>query len=332
MWPQPRTDVSELHENEIDPCGDILNSGPDRRKSRAASRPMRRAIDAIRWRYPRFIAKRHDARGVSRAALYVLAGISFRGIVSGLGDRARLLAVITQLIAARDWPVRPAGCTASTSTTEASDCRFTSTASTISMSCTVCVEKQYDDLELPEHPATILDLGAHIGAALLALHVRFPQAQLAAAEADPATFRRLERNLAALPQARAVQAAVGERDGTVEFLPARDGWVSGLREMAGVSADGADDEVVAVRSVRFDTLLDELGLERADLVKVDIEGAEWPLVNSLDPARMGTMIMEWHADLHGHEPDQLVALLPDHHVLAEALPSPSRFIVTAWPR
>ena len=294
---------------------------------------MRRAIDAIRWRYPRFIAKRHDARGVSRAALYVLAGISFRGIVSGLGDRARLLAVIPQLIAAelagRDHgrlhrinvyyrgqrlPV------------------YVDRLNDLDVLHEVFVEKQYDDLELPEHPATILDLGAHIGAALLALHVRFPQAQLAAAEADPATFRRLERNLAALPQARAVQAAVGERDGTVEFLPARDGWVSGLREMAGVSADGADDEVVAVRSVRFDTLLDELGLERADLVKVDIEGAEWPLVNSLDPARMGTMIMEWHADLHGHEPDELVALLPDHHVLAEALPSPSRFIVTAWPR
>jgi FkbM family methyltransferase len=294
---------------------------------------MTRVIDAIRWRYPRFIARRHDARGVSRAVLYVLAGISFRGMVSGPGDRARLLGVVTQLIAAelagrdhgrlhrinvsyrgRRLPV------------------YVDRLNDLDVLHEVFVEKQYDDLELSEPPATILDLGAHIGAALLALHVRFPQAQLNAAEADPATFRRLRRNLAALPQARAVQAAVGEHDGTVEFLPARDGWVSGLREMAGGSGDGADEDVVAVRSVRFDTLLDELGVERADLVKVDIEGAEWPLVNSLDPARMGTMIMEWHADLHGHEPDELVALLPGHHVLAEALPSPRRFIVTAWPR
>lgn len=294
---------------------------------------MTRVIEAIRWRYPRFIAKRHNARGVKRAALYALAGITFRGMAGGLAGRARLLAVITQLIAAelagrdhgrlhrvdvsyrgRQLPV------------------YVDRLNDLDVLHEVFVEKQYDDLELGQPPATILDLGAHIGAALLALHVCFPQARLAAAEADPATFRRLQRNLAALPQARAIQAAVGAHDGTVEFLPSRDGWVSTLQEMAGAFGDRNDDKVVAVRSIRFDTLLDELGLERADLVKVDIEGAEWPLVNSLDPDRMGTMIMEWHADMHDHEPDELMALLPGHDVLAEALPSRGRFMVTARPR
>jgi FkbM family methyltransferase len=196
----------------------------------------------------------------------------------------------------------------------------------------VFVEKQYDDLDLPQAPGTIVDLGAHLGAALLALHVRFPGARLAAAEADPHTFRRLERTLAPLPGVRVLRAAVTDRDGTVDFLPSRDAWGSGLTEMTAHFEDASAEPEVSVRAVCFDTLMDELGLERADLVKVDIEGGEWPLAKSLNGDRVGTMIMEWHADMHGHGPEELEALLPNHSVESEPMPTPGRYLVIVRPR
>src|ERR1019366_3100976 len=89
-------------------------------------------------------------------------------------------------------------------------------------------DKQYDELRLPQPPSTILDLGAHIGTTLLALHVRYPEARLAAVEPDPATFRRLERNLAGCKQTTLPRAPVTAReDDQVDSFPPDAAWVSG---------------------------------------------------------------------------------------------------------
>lgn len=330
MRPQPRTDVSELHENGSTPAGIFSSLGADRRQSPAAGLTVPRVIEAIRWRFPRFTANRHSAHGLARAGLYALASITFLGMARGRVDRARLLAVVGQLIAA-EMAGREHGRMQRVDVSYRGQrlAVYVDRLNDLDVLGEVFVEKQYDELELPEPPAMILDLGAHIGAALLALHVRFPQARLAAAEADPVTFRRLQRNLASLPGVRAVQAAVGDGDGTVDFLPSRDAWQSGVREMVETISDRSAGKVVPVRAIRFDTLLDELGVDRADLVKVDIEGGEWPLVNSLVSERVGTLIMEWHADMHGHEPGEIPALLPGHRVQVEPLPTPGRYVVTA---
>jgi FkbM family methyltransferase len=190
----------------------------------------------------------------------------------------------------------------------------------------VFADKQYDELRLPQPPSTILDLGAHIGTTLLALHVRYPEARLAAVEPDPATFRRLERNLAGLQQTSLLQAAVTARDDDqVDFFPSDDAWVSGS------TPSGERGEPVTVPGRCLATLMRDLGLDYVDLLKVDIEGAEWALVSILDERQFGTLVMEWHADMHGHTIEELRPMLPAHDVIAEPLRTPGRYMVIARP-
>jgi len=277
-------------------------------------------------------AKRHDAHGLRRASLYALAGADFVLIARGPSDRIRLTRVLAELIVSelagrehgplRAVPVFYRGKRLIVHVDRLND---------LDVLWEVFGELQYDMVELPEAPRAVLDLGAHIGAALLALHVRFPSARLAAVEADPTTVRRLERNLPSGAGVRVLHAAVSGHDGMVEFFPVRDAWTSGVRPMTQSPTRAAPGTPVRVRGVRFATLMAELDLDHVDLLKVDIEGAEWELVKMLDEERVGTLIMEWHADLHGHAVQELPGLLPGHEVVAEWTGEPGRYMVTARP-
>jgi FkbM family methyltransferase len=294
--------------------------------------PISRLIHGCRRRIQRLAGTRHQARGFRRASLYALASAGFLTTARGLSDRARLMMVLSQLIVAElagreHGRLRPVAVSYKGERLTV----YVNRLNDLDVLWEVFGERQYDEFELADRPHTVLDLGAHIGAALLALHVRFPDARLAAVEADPATFRRLERNLPSDVEVSVLHAAVSDRDEIVEFLPSRDAWVSGLSQMTQSLMGTVPGEPVAVRGVCFATLMAELGLDRVDLLKVDIEGAEWALVNTLDEERVGTLIMEWHADMHGHAVEELPDLLPGHEVVAKATGEPGRYFVTARP-
>lgn len=117
-----------------------------------------------------------------------------------------------------------------------------------------------------------VDIGANIGLKSLLLS-RFVRAgQVVAIEANPTVGEILEANVAASGQGniRVVRTAVGDRDGFVHF--------------AGESAYGHIAEAgVRVPVRRLETILREAGLERADFIKIDVEGYEFPILrDSID--------------------------------------------------
>lgn len=128
-----------------------------------------------------------------------------------------------------------------------------------------------------------VDLGANIGLFGAWLLGRCPGAQVVAYEADPANAavhrRAIEAN-ALEDQWRLVEAFAGVREGTTSFT-------TGLHA---VSHEGDGSEVPVV------DVLPELA--NADLVKIDIEGAEWPI---LTDARFGELqarivVLEYHRE------------------------------------
>jgi FkbM family methyltransferase len=135
---------------------------------------------------------------------------------------------------------------------------------------------------LPAEPATILDLGSHAGTSLLFWRERFPQARIVGVEPDPVTFQRLRRNVDELG-VELRHVALAERDGPVDFFPARQGWVSGL---------WGTGEPVRAQGRTLGSLIAEIG--PVDLLKVDIEGAERFLLG--DPAlrEVGAIVGEYH--------------------------------------
>ncbi|HWE11720.1 MAG TPA: FkbM family methyltransferase [Solirubrobacteraceae bacterium] len=157
---------------------------------------------------------------------------------------------------------------------------------------------------------TIVDLGANAGQASTLLRDRFPDALIVAVEPDPDTARLAARNLNRGTQTRVIAAAVTDHDGTTPFTRLGK-WSWGSNVIAAWGSSGAPQ--VEVRSLRLGTLLDEQGIERVDLLKVDVEGAELMALtsdNGLDRVRW--VIGELHPSVLGMPAREALAILQAH--------------------
>jgi len=129
----------------------------------------------------------------------------------------------------------------------------------------VMLDAEYE-FQLSAEPKTIVDAGAHIGLASLWFANRYPDATIIAIELEPANYEMLRRNTAHCPNVHAVHAALWAKDEPVHLTdPGRGSW--GFV----ASTNGSGQPVPAVTIAG---LMETFGLERIDLLKLDIEGAE----------------------------------------------------------
>ena len=108
----------------------------------------------------------------------------------------------------------------------------------------------------------VVDAGANIGLATLFLSQAFPDARFVCIEPSRANLALLPKNLRAVTVATVIPAAVGDRDGELYFRESRWAW-------GGHTA--ANTGTYQVRGRSIPSILDELGIETIDLLKVDIE-------------------------------------------------------------
>lgn len=156
---------------------------------------------------------------------------------------------------------------------------------------------------LPDQAAVVLDLGAHIGLTAVVYRSRYPTARILAVEPDPETCARLRANVQGL-SIEVLQAAVCGSDGPVPFFPSRESWGSSL------SGDHGSSAPITVMGVTFDRLLEDHGLGQVDLLKVNVEGAEFEIFDTLtDHGRLGYVLGEFHGDIKEGE-KRLRAALP----------------------
>lgn len=164
--------------------------------------------------------------------------------------------------------------------------------------------------------STFVDVGAHWGYfSLLAAGLIGPSGRAIAIEADPRIHDTLAANLALnqVPWVTAHHVAIAAGPGTVELLgysDTQENW--GLSRIAGAGAEGASTRF-QVPTKALDDLLDELGVRTADLVKMDIEGAEGFALQGMErgmkDGRYRRLLLELHpAELRGHGTDPLALL------------------------
>jgi len=127
-----------------------------------------------------------------------------------------------------------------------------------------------DAYHLPRHrikdDCVILDLGANAGYAAAQMASMYPRARVIAVELDADNAQLARRNLAPFERCELVNAAIWITDGEVGYSgKAKDGYA--------ITGGGMNK----APAVTIETLLDDRGIEIADFVKMDIEGAEWPL-------------------------------------------------------
>lgn len=133
----------------------------------------------------------------------------------------------------------------------------------------IFVKREYD-WTFNAVPQVILDAGGHIGLSAAYFAVRYPEATIVVIEPDADNFDLLKVNTAHFPNVRAIRAAVWHESGQISLRdPGLGSW--GFQVAAVDKPRPAAD---LVRAVTIQEIIEEFGLGRIDLLKIDVEGSE----------------------------------------------------------
>lgn len=159
----------------------------------------------------------------------------------------------------------------------------------------VFVKQEYDFVAA-QPPNTIVDAGANIGLASIYFANRFPDARIIAIEPERDNFELLKKNIAPYPNIIPLHAALWDRNTSISLVD------PGLGAWGFMTQD--DDESATqlgklrhqVPAVTVDQVMRDYGLEKIDILKIDIEGAEKEVFR--DPGlwidRVDALIVELH--------------------------------------
>jgi FkbM family methyltransferase len=146
--------------------------------------------------------------------------------------------------------------------------------------------------------STIVDCGANIGVTAFMLLNAFPNARLVALEPDAGNYEILRKNLEQFGErALALNAAVWSHDTTLRVV--RGEFLDG-REWTYQAKEDPDSSLDAVPAKSILTVLEDLGGDSIDLLKVDIEGGELALF-ARRPQSWLPRVKNISIELHGDE-------------------------------
>lgn len=163
----------------------------------------------------------------------------------------------------------------------------------------ICHSRVYDIETAPVRPGdVVLDVGANHGFA--ACWFAYHGARVYAFEPAPQVFSLLERNVEAnglAGRVRAFPEAISDREGRAELLISSflGGGTSTLHPELAATLPITGRTEVWVRSLP--AVIQELGLDRIRLLKLDCEGSELEILRSLDRAlldRIDSLAIEYH--------------------------------------
>ena len=144
-----------------------------------------------------------------------------------------------------------------------------------------------DDLQkiVGSNSPVIFDVGANKGGTYQMFRSLFPQATIHAFEPDPRVYEKLKAKAEADPRAHLYQLAVSDSNAELEFHVTVASEKNSLLAPLGSESSGSANAVlekIKVQSVTLDDFTAQHGIERIDLLKMDIEGAE---IRALEGAR-----------------------------------------------
>ena len=147
---------------------------------------------------------------------------------------------------------------------------------------------------VPENPRLVVDAGANIGLTSVCLANRFPQSDIVALEVDEGNFNILRKNC--LPYPKITPLLLGLWSHSANLLienPGSAAWAFHTKEVA----EGTPG---AIPAVDVTDLLQQIGRSHIDVLKIDVEGAEYDvfaegLSKWID--KVSTLVVEVHESI-----------------------------------
>lgn len=129
---------------------------------------------------------------------------------------------------------------------------------------------------------TVLDAGAHGGEFASAIHALVPTARIFAFEPQSAQCQAIPRRLGRGARLKTFNVALGNRDGTATFYRSDFSKASSLLPMAERHRQAfpwtAKQQTTEVAVRALDSLIEDLEIQPAVLLKIDVQGSELPLL------------------------------------------------------
>ena len=157
-----------------------------------------------------------------------------------------------------------------------------------------------------ESVRTVVDAGANIGISTVYLATLFPNAEIHAFEPEPDNCELLRANAEGCARIRVHPFALGAQDGELTLFDSDDPANFGGSSFHGLGVNTARSKRVRVRHAG--RCLEELGIGRIDVIKIDTEGAEWEILTSIGEARLRSVRLIM-GELHGIRDFELLAYL-----------------------
>jgi FkbM family methyltransferase len=139
----------------------------------------------------------------------------------------------------------------------------------------------------------ILDIGANVGSFSIWADLRWPNSAIHAYEPNPGTFDILRRNVADLRNVQTYNAALWPTDEPQALFFSRyagDGEAGLTAYMHRTFTDLAPEGTFYV------SVTNPNALPRADIIKLDVEGAEFEILRHLDVSETSLILLEYQSD------------------------------------
>jgi FkbM family methyltransferase len=167
---------------------------------------------------------------------------------------------------------------------------------------------------------TVVDIGANIGAATVWFARNFQEAKIFAFEPCSATFNILQRNLHKIFNASAYNFGLFDRDCEMPLYISKEDPVT--NSVALSSLNTRQSVTISLKSAQ--DALRQRGVDTIDILKIDTEGCEIPILEDLKAILPQTRVI--YLEYHDEEDRiKIDSLLRDTHILvASKLPHPHR--------
>jgi len=170
--------------------------------------------------------------------------------------------------------------------------------------------KCYPPVKFSGDVKTIVDIGANVGASAVFFSIHHPKARLLAFEPTAAAHALLAANTADLPQVKTFPFGLFDRDrqATLHF-----GANDSVQNTIGTTDQKTQgSETIQLRETA--AVFRELNLDTIDILKLDTEGCEVPILLSMWKwiPKTGVIYVEFHSESDRLEIDRL--LTPTHYL------------------
>lgn len=137
----------------------------------------------------------------------------------------------------------------------------------------VFINQEYDFItDLP--PRVIVDAGANIGLASIFFTNRFPESKIIAIEPEASNFELLKKNVAPYSNIIPLNAALWDKNEDINLVDPGLGKWGFITEEKDVQEESYGNLCHVVSGMTVDRIMENYGLTKIDILKIDIEGAE----------------------------------------------------------